>query len=177
METNTFANRVMRVLQFDTPVYREVAADQNAMGQAAVVVIVAAILNAIGLAGLGFSVVLVSVVASLVGFAVYAAVAAGVSRSLFQGRTNFQEMGRTLGFAYAWYSLGILGLIPVVGGILALLGLLAAIIAGVVALRESSEFDTTKAVITVVIAGIAAFFINLCATGPLLGMLGLSGPS
>ena len=177
METNTFANRVTRVLRFDTPVYREVAADQNAMGQAAVVVIMAAILNAIGQVGLGFTVVLISVVAGLVGFAVYAAVAAGVSRGLFQGRTNFQEMARTLGFAYAWYGLGILGLIPLIGGALAFLGLLAAIIAGVVALRESSEFDTTKAVVTVVIAGIVAFFINLCATGPLLGMIGIAGPS
>ncbi len=173
MDTNVLAGRLMRVLRFDASVYREVAADTNAMSQAAIVVIVAAILNALGVLGLGGLIVVVSAIASLVGFAVYTGVATLISKNLFQGRTDFNEMGRTLGFAYAWYGLGILGLIPL-GGILAFLGLIAAAVAGVIALRESSEFDTMKAVITVVISAIIAGAINFCATGPLLAMIGLS---
>jgi len=122
-------------------------------------------------------VALIAIVASVVGFAIYAAVATFVAKSFFQGKTEFQEMGRTLGFAYAWYGIGILGLVPFVGGLVAWLGQIVAAIAGVIALRESAEFDTMKAVITVVVAAIVAGFINFCATSvvafPILVAMGL----
>jgi hypothetical protein len=183
MDMNNLTNRLMRVLRFDASVYREVAADQGAMGQAALIVIVAAILSALGglftfeevTAGIVFAVI--AIVASVVGFAIYAAVATFVAKTFFQGKTEFQEMGRTLGFAYAWYGIGILGLVPFVGGFVAWLGQIVAAIAGVIALRESAEFDTTKAVITVVIAAIVAGLINFCATAivatPILVAMGL----
>ena len=175
MDTNAIVNRLMRVLRFDASVYREVAADNNAMPQAGIIVTLAAIIAALGFAGTSFTLVIVSAVASIVGFFVYAAVATGISRALFQGKTNFNEMGRTLGYAYGWYAVGILRLIPGIGGLLAWLGQIVAAIAGIIALRESAEFDTVKAVITVVIAAIVAGLISFCAVGPLLGIIGLAG--
>ena len=172
MDTNVMAQRLARVLRFDASVYREIASDQGAMGQAAVVVVIAAILSALGSFSLGVGAVIVLAIASIVGFAVYSAVATLVSRSLFKGKTDFQEMGRTLGYAYAWYGLGVLGLIPF-GGVLAWLGQIVAAIAGVIALRESSEFDTVKAVVTVVIAAVVAGIITVCAAGPVLTAIGL----
>jgi hypothetical protein len=174
MDTNAIVSRLMRVVRFDASVYREVAADNNAMPQAGIIVVLAAIIAALGYLGTSLTLVLISAVASIVSFFVYAAVATGISKALFQGKTNFNEMGRTLGYAYAWYAVGILRLIPVIGGLLAWLGQIIAAIAGIIALRESAEFDTVKAVVTVVIAAIVAGIITFCATGPLMLAMGLA---
>jgi hypothetical protein len=184
MDTNSLINRVMRVLRFDASVYREVAADANALPQALTLVVAAAVLSGLGNFGqLGTQtivgvlvLVVLGTLGSLIGYALYAGVAALVAQNVFQGKTNFQEMARTLGFAYVWNGLGILSIIPCVGPFMALLGNLVAIVAGVIALRESAEFDTTKAVITAVVAGVVAGFAAFCATGiiglPIIAMLG-----
>lgn len=175
MDMNVISGRLMRVLRFDASVYREIAGDRGAMGQAGIVVTAAAIIAALGYVGTSFTLVIISAVASIVGFFIYAAVATGISKALFQGKTDFNEMGRTLGYAYGWYAVGILRLIPGIGGLLAWLGQIVAGIAGIIALRESAEFDTMKAVITVVIAAIVAGLVNICAAGPLLALMGQAG--
>lgn len=186
MDTGSLISRIMRVVRFDASVYREVAADANALPQALMVVVAAAILSGLGNFGqLGtqeFSAVLVfvavGIVGSLIGFALYAGVAAVVARSIFQGKTDFQEMARTLGFAYLWNAVGLLNIIPCLGGLFVFVGGLASIVAGVLALRESAEFDTTKAAITAVIAGVAASAAIACATFvvavPVIAALGLA---
>lgn len=184
MDTSSLVNRVMRVLRFDASVYREVAADAGALPQALILVAVAAVFTGLGSFGqLGTQdivgvlvLVALGIVGSLVGYALYAGIAAVLARSVFQGKTDFQEMARTLGFAYAWNAVGILSIIPCVGPLMALAGNVAAIVAGVIALRESAEFDTTKAVITALVAGVVAGFATFCATAvvgaPILVMLG-----
>ncbi len=186
MDTSGLINRILRVIRFDASVYREVAADTNALPQALMVVAAAAILTGLGNFGqlgtqsLGGVLVLVvlGVVGSLVGYVLYAGVASLVARSLFQGKTDFQEMARTLGFAYAWNGLGILNIIPCVGGVFVFIGSLVAIVAGIIALRESAEFDMTKAAITAILSGVIAGFAVFCATAivglPILAMLGLA---
>ncbi len=184
MDINQLAGRLMRVLRFDASVFREVASDTNALTQALLVVAAAAVLTGLGnfgqigtqtLVGVLVLVVL-GTLGSLIGFALYAGVAAIVARALFQGKTDFQEMARTLGFAYIWNGLGVLNIIPCVGGVFALIGSLVAIVAGIIALRESAEFDTTKAAITAIIAGAVALFATFCATTlvglPILAALG-----
>lgn len=172
MDTNALINRVTRVFRFDASVYREVAGDANALSQALVVVVAAAVLTGLGSFGqIGTSSIgavlvfaVVGTLGSLVGYVLYAGVAAVIARSLFQGKTDFQEMARTIGFAYAWNALGVLNIIPCIGSVFALVGNLIAIVAGVIALRESAEFDTTKAAITAIIAGVVAAAAYACAT-------------
>ena len=174
MTTNSLVTRVLRVLRFDIPVYKEVAGDQTAMSQAASVLVGAAILSGIGAVGQGLLAVVVTAVLSVVWFAIFSAVATQISKSLFQGKTDFQEMGRTLGFAYAWSGVGVLGLIPFLGGLISFISSIAATIAGIIALRESSEFDTLKAVVTVVIAAIVAGIIIALITAPIFIALGIA---
>lgn len=97
-----------------------------------------------------------------------------VAKTFFKGQTDFNEMGRTLGYAYVWYALGVLALIPGVGGLLAWLGSIAAAVAGFIALRESAEFDNVKALVTVIIAAVVAGLITAVVQVPALLMLGLS---
>jgi hypothetical protein len=173
MDMNAITGRLMRVLRFDASVYREIAADNAAMPQAGVIVTVAVLLGGLAnLVNLGVVAYLLFAVIGIVGFFIYAAVATGIAKMLFQGKTDFQEMGRTLGYSYVWYALGALSL---VAGPLAWAGSVIAWVAGVIALRESAEFDTVKAVVTVLVSGLVAFFLTGLVTAPLLLMLGLSG--
>jgi hypothetical protein len=174
MDTNALVGRLTRVLRFDASVFREIAADNNAMPQAGIVVTLAALLAAIGqqLQNGVLAVVAVAIIA-IIAFFIYTAVATGVSKVL-QGKTSFNEMGRTLGYAYAWYALGILALIPFGGGFLAWVGSIVAWVAGIIALRESAEFETWKAVVTVIVAGIVAVVLTVFVTAPILLILGVA---
>ncbi len=171
MDMNTMTGRLMRVLRFDASVYREIAADGTAMMQAGVVVTLAALIAALGRFGEGGILwVIVVAIIGIVGFFVYSAIATIVAK-LLGGKTGFNEMGRTLGYAYAWYALGILVLVPGVGGLLAWLGSIVAAVAGFIALRESSEFDSLKALITVIVAAVVAAIVTAIVTAPLALML------
>ena len=173
MDMNAVMGRLMRVLRFDASVYREVAADTAAMPQAGLIVTVAVLVAGLpNLVNIGIGAYVVLALIAIVGFFIYSAVAAGVAKMAFQGKTDFQEMGRTLGYAYAWYALGVLALIPFGGGLLAWIGSIVAWIAGAIALRESAEFDNVKAFITIIIAGIIAAFVTGFVGAPLLLMLG-----
>ena len=173
MDTNAIVGRLTRVLRFDASVYREIAADNRAMPQAGIVVTLAAVIAALGQLSLGALAVVVVAVITIIGFFIYTAVATGVSK-VFQGKTSFNEMGRTLGYAYAWYALGVLALIPFGGGFLAWIGSIVAWVAGVIALRESAEFETWKAVVTVIVAGIGAAIITAVLTAPIFLALGIA---
>ena len=170
MDTSSLTNRLMRVLRFDASVYREVATDTNAFQGAIVIVAVAALLaNLNALIQVSIVAYIIYAILTVVGFFVYAAAAAEVAKRFFQGKTDFNEMARTLGYTYMWYALGILAL---VAAPLTWIGSIVAWIAGVIALRESAEFDTVKAVVTVIVAGIIAFVLQFLL-GLVLGLIGL----
>lgn len=164
-------DRVVRVFRLDAAVFREVAEDQGAMSQAAIIVILVTLLSALGgaigliIGGVEVGAAILNffvswIVGILIGWIGWAILTYFVGTLLFQGRTDIPEMMRVLGYASAPRLLGILGIIPCLGWIAALAGAIWALIAGVIALREAMEFDTTKAVITVLISWVIAFVIT-----------------
>lgn len=172
-------DRVLRVFRLDASVFREVAEDQGAMSQAAIIVIIVTLLSAlggaigliIGKAGAGAAVLnfFVSwIIGILIGWIGWAILTYFVGTLLFQGKTDIPEMMRVLGYASAPRLLGILGIIPCLRWIAALAGAIWALIAGVIAIREAMEFDTTKAVVTVLISWVIAFVITF-AVGVVVG--------
>lgn len=185
MDTNSLTNRLMRVFRFDASVYREVASDANAATQAYLIVGIAAGLAFVGglIGGAMQGNVVAGIIAGLlpaisivVGFVLFALAAALIAQNMFQGRTNFQEMIRTVGFAYGWNILNVLSFIQLLGPVIAFVTLLLVVVSVVMALRESAEFDSTKAAITAILAGVVAFIANVCVTSvigaPLLLALG-----
>jgi len=166
-------NRIMRAIRLDWTVFREIAEDQSAMTQAAIIVAIVTFLSGIGTfigaliaeaefgtALLGFfSTWLISGI--LLGWIVWSVLTYFVGTLLFKGKTDIPEMMRVLGYANAPNLLGIFGFIPCVGTLIALVGWILSLIAGVIAVREAMEFDTVKAVVTVVIAWIIQFVLAL----------------
>jgi len=165
-------NRILRAIRLDPTVYREIAADEAAMGQAAIIVVIVSLLSAIG-SSFGTENGLVSLLVNwitgiVVGWIVWAVLTYFIGSKLFGGRSSTAEMMRVLGFASAPRLLGILGVIPCVGWIAPIIGWILAFVAGFIAVRESMEFETGNAILTVVISWVISFAITL-AVGLLLG--------
>jgi hypothetical protein len=170
-------DRIMRAIRLDWTVFREIAEDQNAMTEAAIIVLVVTFLSGVGtfigslIADVGFGGALLAFFGTwlisgvLIGWIGWAILTFFVGTTFFQGRSDIPEMMRVLGYANAPNLLGIFGFIPCVGWLISLAGAILALIAGVIAVREAMEFDTTKAIITVVIAWVIAFVISLILGG------------
>ncbi|MBN1659367.1 MAG: YIP1 family protein [Anaerolineae bacterium] len=157
-------DRILRAIRLDPNVYREIAEDENAMGEAAIIVIVVTLLSALGSAFAAES-FFVSLIVSwlmsvIVGWIGWAVLTYFIGAKLFGGRSSIPEMMRVLGYASAPQLLGVLGFIPCLGWLASLIGAILALIAGIIAVRESMEFDTGKAVLTVLIAWVIAFAIT-----------------
>jgi hypothetical protein len=154
-------DRVLRAVRLDPGLYREVAADDRLNGEAALIVLAATLLSAIGTGagsrqwGLSFGAELIN--GLLIGWLLWAVIANLVGDFL-GGRSQLGEMIRALGYANAPRFVGLLGFLPCVGWVFRLAAWLLTIAAGVIAIRETMEFDTFKAVVTAVI-GLAAYII------------------
>jgi hypothetical protein len=157
-------DRIMRAIRLDWTVFREIAEDPNAMTEAAIIVVVVTLLSSIGssIASGSFIVSFIVgwIVSILIGWIGWAVITYFVGTMLFQGKSDIPEMMRVLGYASAPRLLGIFGFIPCIGWLASLAGAILALIAGVFAIREAMEFDTGKAVITVVVSWVIAFVIT-----------------
>jgi hypothetical protein len=165
-------DRILRAIRLDTSVFKEIAEDEGAMSQAAIIVVVVSLLSAIGgaIASNNFIVsLIVSLLLSiLIGWIGWAILTYFIGTFLFKGKTDIPEMMRVLGYANAPNLLGVFGFIPCVGWIIALVGGILSLIAGFLAVREAMEFDTGPAILTVVISWVIAFAITF-GVGLLVG--------
>lgn len=167
----SFGERVVGAMKLDANTFEEIERDPTAIGQAAGVIVLAAVSTALGWVYYnGLSGILSGALLSLVGYAVWALIIWLVGTKVMPDpatKADFPETFRTVGFAAAPGILGIVTIIPVLGWVLWLLLWLWQVAAMVVAVRQVLDYSTTgKAVIVVVIG----FLVNL-AVSLLLSML------
>jgi hypothetical protein len=146
----------------DRRVYEEVERDPSATGQAALVVLAAAIAAGIGALG-GFDDFIVGLVADLVGWAAYALIVLIVGTTIFKGprtSSSWGELLRTIGFAMSPRVLLILGVIPVAGIFLRIIVFVWVLLTTLVAVREALDVDTGRARATAVTGWVALFVIS-----------------
>lgn len=176
-------DRILRAIRLDFTVFREIAEDQSALNEAAIIVAVVTFFSAIGSAvgsgGFVVSFLVNWIVAILVGWLGWAALTWLVGTKMFKGDADIPEMMRVLGYASAPRILGIFGVIPCLGWIAALAGGILALIAGVLAIREAMDFETSNAILTVVISWVVVMIVTFAITIPLAGgmavMSGMGG--
>jgi len=163
-------NRVTRAAMLDVNLYEEVEADTSLNQEALIVVILVSIAGGIGSflatvfqGEIGPAVVslLVTIALGVVNYYIWAYVTYFVGTRLFEGTADAGELLRTLGYASGPRVLALLGFIPCLGGLAALAGAIWALIAGVIAVRQALDFDTTKAVLTVIIGWVIVLAISL----------------
>ncbi|MEN8237983.1 MAG: Yip1 family protein [Actinomycetota bacterium] len=141
----------LQAAMLDVDFYNRAEVDTSLNASAAIVVVVAN-----GLAGFGSTVAAESTAAGDIGIAVALGVLSGVAgwlvwswvanlvgTRLFGGTSDFGQMRRVIGFAYA----------PLVIGVVPWLGFIGAawvLLAAVIAIREGMDFSTKRSVATMV---------------------------
>jgi len=156
--------RIMRIFKLDKTVFPEIAADPKATTEAGIIVVAVSLLAGIatGAQGKFFNGLIWELIAGVVlGWLLWAIITFFVGTTLFQGKTTIEAMLRVLGYASAPRVLSIFGLIPCIGWIPALIGGILSLVAGFIAIREAMQFDTGKAVITVLVGWLVYFVLTL----------------
>jgi hypothetical protein len=134
------------LLHLDT--YEGVEADQAATGQAAGVVALVAIAQAIGGAGAGGFGILAGLISALLGWLLWAGITYLIGAKLLGGTATWGELLRTIGFAHTPGVLHVLGMIPVLGGLIRSAVAIWVLIAGIIAIRQALDVGTGKAILT-----------------------------
>jgi hypothetical protein len=160
--------RIIGVFRLDVSIFEQIEHDTTATGQAAGVVAIAAVCQAVGssvsagMMGGGGPNVLVTIIAAFIGWVVWSALTYWVGTSLYDARADLGEMLRVIGFAQAPL---ILAVIPCLG---ALVGGIWALVAGFIAIRQGLDLDNTKTFITIII-GFLAYIVIAAVAGLFTG--------
>ena len=156
-------DRIVRAIRLDWTVFGEIAKDRDAMKEAAIIVAIVSFLSAVGSGiakGSFVSFIVGWLVAILVSWIGWAVITYFVGTALFKGETDIPEMMRVLGYANAPHLLGLFSFIPCVGWVFPVVGWFLSLAAGVLAIREAMDFDTSNAIVTVVISWVIAIAVR-----------------
>jgi hypothetical protein len=154
--------RMIAAASLDASLYEEVEADSSATGQAALVVVMAAVAAAIGswnenaIGGL---------IGALIGWAVWAGVTYLIGAVLFKGTATWGELLRTLGFAQSPGLLYVVGIIPVLGGLAKIVIGIWILIAGIIAIRQALDVSTGKAVAVAILGWLVLMLLMAMFAG------------
>lgn len=163
--------RMIGAALFNAQTYEEVEADQNALGQALMVVVLVTICGAIGgligdildgATALGLILGLcIGLAFGIVRWALWVTVILMVGSGLLRTgatETNWSEVGRVLGFAYTPGLLSIFSWIPGIGWLIAVVAFFWTLAAAIMGVRQAMDFENTgRAILVVVIAGVIGF--------------------
>lgn len=157
-------DRAMRVIRLDLPAYRDIELDKKATTEAAIVVGVVALATAIGsLRGEDwFLNAIIGLVGTFLSWVVFAASTFFFGRNVFgvpASEISVEGLMRTQGYAHAPGVLGVLGFIPGLGWIAVLVAGIWSLVTAIIAIRESLNVGTGKAILVGFVAAIAAGFV------------------
>lgn len=170
MDFGKMINRVIRAAMLDVNLYEEVEADASLNQEALIVVILVSVASGIGAflgsmfggeIGPALLSLLITAALGVVNYYIWAYVTYFVGTNLFKGTADPGEMLRTLGYASGPRVLGVLSFIPCVGALASIAGAIWALVAGVIAVRQALDFDSTKAVLTVIVGWVIVFAISM----------------
>lgn len=176
----TFMERAIGAARLDAATYEEVEADPSALGQAMAVVVIASLASGLGSSlasgGHGAS-VLGGMVLSVIGWFVWALVTYLVGTRILptpETRCDLGEMLRTTGFSAVPGTLGILGFVPLIGGLVLFVAWLWQLAAMVVAVRQALDYTSTGRAVGVCLIGFAAYLLIAIVLAGLLVGTGLA---
>jgi hypothetical protein len=157
----SMTDRMKGAAMLDIATYEEVEADTTATGQAATVVAIVAVCSAIGAWNGGLGAVIGGLIGAFVGWLVWAGVTYIIGDKVFGGTATWGELLRTLGFAQSPGILYILGIIPLLGGLVRFVVWIWILVAGIIAIRQALDFSTGKAVLTAVLGWLALILLSI----------------
>ncbi|MDW8054197.1 MAG: YIP1 family protein [Anaerolineae bacterium] len=154
-----FLQRLVGVITFKAPIYREIAHDPEALRPAALVVLISSLIAGVAqvlfVPQVGFWGLVAQLVVGILAWLIGSFVVAFIVANLFKGKTDTGEMLRILGHLSVF---NVLAIIPCIGGIA---GLVLSAAGLVIAIRESAELATDKAIIAAIAVFVVSFVIGL----------------
>jgi len=178
---NVIFNRLMRAAMLDKEFYKEVESDTSLNQEALMIVVVVSVISGIGsfLGGLwvgkigaAFLALIVNSALGVANYYIWSYVTHFIGTNMFAGDATPDELLRVLGYASGPRLLGVLGFIPCIGWLAALVGAIWALIAGFYGVREALDLDTTETLITVFLGWLAVLIISMLING-IFGFSGL----
>jgi len=175
--------RIIGAFTFRKEVYAEVEKDASFTKTAWILVAVVAFLNQLGTKASGEIVswlvgAVVGTIFAVIGFAVGALVINWVGRAVFKADVTFEEMVRTLGLAYVWNIVGVIGVLSAFSSALTcvlapvmVISAILMVIAWFIAAKEALDLEWLQTIVTVILGWIALIVVTSIA-GIILGMLG-----
>ena len=177
------SERIFGAFTFRRKVYADVERDTTFTLTAWLLVAVVAFLNQLGthastqvLSWLGST--LVGTVWSVISFGVAAYVMSWMGRALFKADVTFGELVRTLGLAYVWGIVGVIGVLAGLSNALTCLfvpalvvGWVMLVISWFVAAKEALDLDVVRTLITVAL-GWLVFGVIMAVGSWLLKLIG-----
>ncbi len=175
--------RIIGAFTFRKEIYAEVEQDTSFTQTAWIIVAVVSFLSQLGSFASGNLLnwlvgAIVGTIFAVIGFAVGALVISWVGKTVFKADVTFDELVRTLGLAYVWQAVGVLGILGAISPALTcllspvlIIAAIATIIAWFIAAKEALDLEWLQTIITVILGFIALFVITALA-GIILGMLG-----
>jgi len=178
-------DRIIGAFTFRSGVYKEVERDTTFTQTAWLLVAVVAFLeqfgqNASDNLGTWLIGTVAGTIVAVIAFAVFAFIINWVGRTVFNADVTFNELVRTLGLAYVWHIVGVVGVLTAFSDTLSCLLAPAFLIAGVmgfiawfVATKEALDLEWVQTIVTVILGGIAWVVVSLIG-GVVLGLMGLT---
>ncbi len=176
--------RIIGAFTFRKEVYAEVEKDTTFTTTAWILVVVVAFLNQLGSHASGNLVqwllgAVGGTIFAVIGFAVGALVINWVGRAVFNADVTLEELVRTLGLAYVWQVIGLIGVLAAFSAALScllapamLLGAILMVIAWFVATKEALDLEWVQTIVTVILGWLVMLAITVIA-GVVLGLLGV----
>ena len=163
-------DRMIRASKLDVDLYNEVEADQGAMRQAMVVVILSSAAAGIGNFGQGgLGGMLIGIVVAIVGWCIWAYMTYFIGTRLLpepQTKADHGELLRTIGFSSSPGLIRVLGIIPGLAEIVFLVASIWMLTAMVIAVRQALDYVSTWRAVGVCVIGwiVQAIFLMLLFT-------------
>lgn len=166
----SFGERMLGAARLQAATYEEVEADTSATGQALAVVVLSATAAGLGLLPFGVGMLLQVLVASALGWAIWAGLVWLIGTKLLpepQTQADWGQIARTTGFAQSPGLLRVFGFIPVLGPILVLAVTVWMLVAMIVAVRAALDYRQTWRTVLVVGIGWVVNLLIMMAIGGL----------
>jgi hypothetical protein len=148
--------RIIGVFKLDVKTFEDIEHDTSLTLPAAVIVLLVSLVSGVGNGLFNgfihksfFSGFLGSLIGVLLGWLLWSIVTWFVGTRLFKGEADLSQMLRVIGFAYIPM---VLSIIPCVGGVI---GIVWAIAAGFIAIRQGLDLDDMRTFFTVVVGALA----------------------
>jgi hypothetical protein len=176
----SLTDRMLGAAKLDALTYEEVEADAAATGQAVLVVVLANLAAGVGaLREVGLGGLVITTVLAVVGWYVWAFIAYFVGTRILPGRNTQADLGQVLratGFSSSPGLIRVLGVVPGLGGVTAVVAAVWMLAAMVVAIRQALDYDSLGRAIAVCALGFLFYLVTVSVIAVALSTaLGLGG--